>query len=475
MIPEPLDLPVLKLVSRTASRLGTDAYAIGGFGRDWYLGRSCTDIDIVTSGDGVALAREVGRQLGVPVTVFKTFGTAMLRSGGMEVEFVGARKESYSKDSRKPRVEPGTVDDDRLRRDFTVNTMAWSLRGEDYGELIDPLGGMRDLEEQTLRTPCDPDITFSDDPLRMMRAVRFAAQLGFFIAPETFEAIERNRERIGIVSKERITAELNKIVASPVPSIGFELLDMTGLLPLVFPELSRLKGVERIGGRGHKDNFVHTLMVLDNVAVNSGDLWLRWAALLHDIGKPVTKAFDLRAGWTFHGHEVVGARMVPGIFRSLRLPMNEHMKYVQKLVALHLRPIILSEDIVTDSAVRRLLFDAGDDVDDLMTLCEADITSGDEGKVRRFLKNFAVVRRKLRDIEEKDSIRNFQPPVSGELIMQTYGIPPGREVGIIKAAIKEAILEGAIRNDYGEAYALMERLASEMGLEKVAGKESRQD
>ncbi len=463
----PLSLPIFGKISSIVDSLGLRAYVIGGYVRDYYLCRRCTDIDVVVVGSGIEVARALGRELGTNVTVFKTFGTAMLHADGMEVEFVGARKESYSKDSRKPVVEEGTLRDDQLRRDFTINAMAWSLNGDTFGELVDPFDGMEDLEGCIIRTPCDPDVTFSDDPLRMMRAVRFAAQLGFDIAPETFEAIERNCERIKIVSKERIITEINKIVMSPVPSIGFELLDMTGLLPLVFPEMSRLKGVEKVGMHGHKDNFVHTLMVLDNVALNSDNLWLRWAAILHDIGKPATKAYNPKAGWTFHGHEVVGARMVPDIFRRMKLPLNEKMKYVCKLVTLHLRPIVLSEDIVTDSAVRRLLFEAGDDIDDLMTLCEADITSGDERKVKRYLKNFAIVRRKLKEIEEKDKIRNFQPPISGELIMETYGIPPSKVVGDIKDEIKEAILDGRIANDYSEAYAMMERLAAGYGLTKA--------
>ncbi len=446
--------------------MGLRAYVIGGYVRDHYLCRPCTDIDVVVVGSGGEVARALDRETGAHVTVFKTFGTAMLRTGGLEVEFVGARKESYSKDSRKPVVEEGTLRDDQLRRDFTINALAWSLNGDTFGELVDPFGGMEDMRDGIIRTPCDPDVTFSDDPLRMMRAVRFAAQLGFDMAPETFEAIERNRERIRIVSRERIITEINKIVLSPVPSIGFELMDMTGLLPLVFPEMSRLKGVEKVGGHGHKDNFAHTLMVLDNVALNSGDLWLRWAAILHDIGKPATKAYAPGVGWTFHGHEVVGARMVTDIFRRMKLPLNDRMKYVRKLVQLHLRPQILSDEVVTDSAVRRLLFEAGDDIDDLMTLCEADITSGDERKVKRYLKNFAIVRRKLREIEEKDRVRNFQPPVSGELIMETYGIPPCRVVGEIKDEIKEAILDGRIANDYGQAYAMMEELAARHGLVK---------
>lgn len=462
----PLSLPIFRTISRIVDDMGVRAYVIGGYVRDYYLHRPCTDIDVVVVGSGIEVAQALGRELGRKVSVFKTFGTAMLHADGLEVEFVGARKESYSPDSRKPAVESGTLEDDQKRRDFTINAMAWSLNGDTFGELIDPFYGMYDLEDRIIRTPCDPDVTFSDDPLRMIRAVRFASQLGFDIEPETFEAIERNKERIEIVSKERIVTELNKIMSSPVPSIGFELFDMTGLLPLIFPELAKMKGVEKVGHRAHKDNFVHTLQVLDNLALNSENLWLRWAALLHDIGKPATKAYDATVGWTFHGHEVVGSKMIPGIFRRMKLPMNDKMKYVQKLVSLHLRPIILSEDEVTDSAVRRLLFEAGDDIDDLMTLCEADITSGDENKVKRYLKNFANVRRKLKDIEEKDRVRNFQPPITGELIMQTYGLPPCQLIGDIKHAIKEAILEGEISNDYDEAYAMMEKLAAEHGLKK---------
>lgn len=462
-----LSNPIFRQISRLADEQGVRAFVVGGYVRDYYLRRPSTDIDVVVVGSGIALAEALGRELRTRVSIFKTFGTAMVRARGIEVEFVGARKESYTYDSRKPEVSPGTLEDDQRRRDFTINAMAWSLNAETFGELVDPFDGMSDLEDCIIRTPCDPDVTFSDDPLRMMRAVRFAAQLGFTIEEETFDAIARNAERIRIVSRERIAVELNKIVASPVPSIGFELLEMTGLLKLIFPEMHNLKGVERRGKHAHKDNFIHTLKVLDNVARRSDDLWLRWAAILHDIGKPLTKAYDPRVGWTFHGHEVVGSKMVPAIFRQLKLPLNEHMKFVQKLVFLHLRPIILSEDLVTDSAVRRLLFEAGDDVEALMTLCEADITSGIDAKVKRYLANFELVRRKMKDLEERDRIRNFQPPITGEIIMQTYGIGPCRVIGEIKEVIKNAILDGEIPNEYGAAYALMERLATERGLVKA--------
>ncbi len=462
-----LSLPVFGRISRIVDAMGVRAFVVGGYVRDYYLRRPCTDIDVVVVGSGIAVAEALGRELKTKVSVFKTFGTAMLRADGLEVEFVGARKESYSPDSRKPHVEDGTLDDDQRRRDFTINAMAWSLNGDSFGELVDPFDGMYDLEDCIIRTPCDPDITFSDDPLRMMRGVRFATQLGFDIEDETFEAIKRNAERIRIVSKERIATELNKIICSPRPSIGFELLDLTGLLPLIFPEMAKLKGVERRNGHAHKDNFQHTLKVLDNVARRSDDMWLRWAAVLHDIAKPACKAYDPKVGWTFHSHEMVGSKMVPAIFRSLKLPMNEKMKFVQKMVFLHLRPIILSEDMVTDSAVRRLLFEAGDDVESLMTLCEADITSGIDAKVKRYMANFELVRRKMRDLEERDRIRNFQPPITGDLIMQTYGIPPCSAIGEIKEAIKNAILDGEIRNDYDEAYAMMERLAAERGFSKI--------
>lgn len=463
---EALSAPLFRQIGAIADARGVQAFVIGGYVRDHFLGRPCTDIDVVVTGSGIDIARELGRRTGGHVSVFKNFGTAMLRCGPWEVEFVGARKESYRADSRKPIVEDGTVEDDQLRRDFTINAMAFSLNDATFGELVDPFGGMDDLERQLIRTPCDPDTTFSDDPLRMIRAVRFASQLGFDILPETFDAIARNRERIKIVSRERILTELNKIMLSPVPSKGFELFDRSGLLDLIFPELSRLKGVERVGNRAHKDNFRHTLKVLDNIALRTDDLWLRWAALLHDIGKPRTRAYDPKVGWTFHGHEVVGSKMIPGIFRTMKLPMNEKMKYVQKLVFLHLRPIILSEEIVTDSAVRRLLFEAGDDIDDLMMLCEADITSANDAKVKRYLQNFELVRIKLREIEEKDRVRNFQPPVTGEEIMRVYGLEPCRIIGEIKSAIKDAILDGVIANDHDAAFAFMERLASERGLTK---------
>lgn len=459
--------PIFKIVSDCASQLGVRAYVIGGYVRDYYLRRQLTDIDITVVGDGIELAEAVGRVVKTNVTVYKTFGTAALRFGDCDVEFVGARKESYNFNSRKPIVEQGTLEEDQKRRDFTINAMAFSLNEEDYGELLDPFEGMEDMVAQLIRTPLDPDTTFSDDPLRMIRAVRFATQLDFNIFPDTAEAIKRNVPRLEIISAERIATELEKIMLSKNPARGFWLLSECGLLKEFFPEMEAMKGIERVGNHAHKDNFIHTLKVLENLTPNSDDLWLRWAALLHDIGKPTTKRYFERGGWTFHSHEVVGSKMVPKIFRRLKLPMDERMKFVQKMVFLHLRPIILSEDIVTDSAVRRLLFEAGDDVDKLMTLCEADITSGDGKKVERYLRNFKIVRQKLVEIEQKDSIRNFQPPIDGELIMKTYGIEPCSVIGEIKMVIKDAILDGEIPNEYEAAYALMERLAEERGLKKA--------
>ena len=458
-----------RIISEAADELGVEAYVIGGYVRDLFLNRSSKDIDVVAVGSGIELAKSVARKLGkgAHLSVFKNFGTAQVKAGDLELEFVGARKESYSHDSRKPIVEDGTLEDDQNRRDFTINALALCLNRERYGELVDPFGGLDDLEDLTIRTPLDPDITFSDDPLRMMRAIRFATQLGFFIAPTTFDAIVRNRERISIISKERIVDELNKIIMSPKPSIGFDLLDKCGLLELIFPELCALKGVETKEGIGHKDNFAHTLMVLDRLSRTTDNLWLRWSALFHDIAKPATKRFDPRLGWTFHNHNFVGEKMVPGIFRKMKLPMNEKMKYVQKMVSLHMRPIALSDEEVTDSAIRRLLFDAGDDIDDLMKLCEADITSKRPEKVRRFLENYRKVREKLADIEEKDRVRNFQPPVSGEEIMAMFALPPSRPVGVLKEAIKNAILDGVIPNEYEAARLFMLEQAGRMGLKPV--------
>ncbi|MDR0394718.1 MAG: CCA tRNA nucleotidyltransferase [Tannerella sp.] len=461
-----LSLPVFHLISDTADRLGLECYVIGGFVRDLFLRRPSKDIDIVTVGSGIGLAKAVAGELGANthLSVFKNFGTAQVKTEGWEIEFVGARRESYTHNSRKPVVEDGTLEDDRNRRDFTINTMAFCLNRQRYGEMVDPFDGLSDLENLRIVTPLDPDITFSDDPLRMMRAIRFASQLGFFIDPDTFDAIERNKARIEIISKERVADELNKIILSPKPSIGFELLDCSGLLEIIFPELYALKGVETKEGIGHKDNFAHTLMVLDRLSKVSDNLWLRWSALLHDIAKPATKRFDKRLGWTFHNHNFVGEKMAPGIFRRMKLPMNEKLKYVRKMIALHMRPINLADEEVTDSAIRRLLFDAGDDVDDLMKLCEADITSKNPEKVRRFLENFRIVREKMVDIEEKDRIRNFQPPVSGEEIMETFGLPPSPPVGVLKEAIKNAILDGVIPNAYDDALHFMYEKAAEMGL-----------
>lgn len=460
----PLKHPVFKHITRIVDRLGVEAYAVGGFVRDYYLRRPSSDIDIVVVGNGIEVAEELGRELKTKVSVYKTYGTAMLRWGDTEVEFVGARKESYVHNSRNPIVEQGTLEDDQRRRDFTINAMAWCVNGNRFGELVDPFGGLDDLDDCIIRTPCEPDKTFSDDPLRMMRAVRFASQLGFDIDDETFDGIARQAERIKIVSRERIATELNKIMASPAPSIGLHLMHHSGLLKYVLPELENMSGVERRGKHAHKDNFEHTLKVLDNVAKRSDDLWLRWAALLHDIGKPATKAFDVHQGWTFRQHEAVGSKMVPQVFRRLKLPLGDPMRFVQKMVFLHMRPIVLSEDLVTDSAVRRLLFEAGDDIEKLMILCEADITSGIDSKVQRYLQNYQLVRRKLHDLEERDRIRNFQPPITGDLIMKTYDLPPCAVIGEIKEVIKDAILDGVIPNDYDAAYRLMEEEAAKRGL-----------
>ena len=493
-----LEHPIFRIVADTARENGVRAFVIGGYVRDCFLGRPSKDIDIVVEGSGIDLAQKVGEKVRSTVSVFKNFGTAMLRYRGVEIEFVGARKESYRRDSRKPIVEDGTLEDDQKRRDFTINAMAFSLQEEDYGELVDPFGGIRDLDRGIIRTPLDPDTTYSDDPLRMIRAIRFATRLStperaFTTVPESLESIKRNRDRIGILSMERIVEELNKILVCDHPSIGFRLLDDTGLLEHILPQLTNLKGVETVDGKGHKENFSHTLEVVDNVAAFENGaiaegrlkdhffedgaetertrtepyLWLRWAALLHDIGKPATKRYDPQAGWTFHGHEVVGARMIPKLFQRLRMPLNEKMKYVQKLVSLHLRPIALVTDEVTDSAVRRLLFDAGNDIDDLMLLCNADITSKNPRKVERLRRNFEAVRRKMEEVEEKDTIRNWKNPITGEYIMETFGIAPCKEIGILKEAVKNAILDGLIDNSFDAADTYMRAQAEAIGLHPV--------
>lgn len=493
-----LDHEIFGIVSDVAASLGVRAFVIGGYVRDCFLGRPSKDIDIVVEGSGIELAEAVGQRVRSHVSVFRNFGTAMLRFKGIEVEFVGARKESYRRDSRKPIVEDGTLEDDQLRRDFTINAMAFSLQKDDFGALVDPFGGIRDLAAGIIRTPLDPDTTYSDDPLRMVRAIRFATKLTtseqvFSIVPESLESIRRNRERMEILSKERIVEELNKILVTPKPSIGFRLLDETGLLDYIMPQLSKLKGVETVEGKGHKENFSHTLEVLDNVAVYEIDaiaagrlkdfvfedgvevervrtepnVWLRWAALLHDIAKPATKRYDPALGWTFHGHEVVGARWIPKIFQGLKMPLNEKMKYVQKLVSLHLRPIALVTDEVTDSAVRRLLFDAGNDIDDLMLLCNADITSKNPRKVARLHANFELVKAKLVEVEAKDAIRNFKNPITGDYVMDLFGIEPCNTIGMLKEMVKNAILDGVIENSFDAADVFMRQKAAEMGLYPV--------
>ena len=465
---EHLQHRVFKVIAGVASKQNVQAFVIGGYVRDLFLQRPSADIDIVVLGNGIAFAEEVAQKLKVKVSVFKNFGTASLKYQNLEVEFVGARKESYRLESRKPIVEDGTLEDDQNRRDFTINAMAIALNEENFGELADPFNGVQDIQNKLIRTPLDPTITFSDDPLRMMRSIRFASQLGFSIDPAALEAIKTNSERIKIVSQERITDELNKIILSPKPSVGFTYLFDTGLLQIIFPQLHNMQGVEYINGKGHKDNFYHTLQVLDNISENTSDLWLRWAAILHDIAKPATKRFEAGHGWTFHGHEDKGARMVPKIFAQLKLPLNEKLKLVQKLVQLHMRPIVLAQEIVTDSAVRRLLFDAGEDLEGLMLLCNADVTTKNEYKVKKYRNNFELVKQKLKDVEERDSIRNWQPPVSGEDIMEAFGIKAGREVGLIKSSIRDAILEGEIFNSRSEALKLMIQKGEDIGLKVVA-------
>ena len=465
--------PAFELIANASVKLGIRSYVIGGFVRDFILQRNAPkDIDIVALGSGIELAKEVADSIPekTKVSVFKNFGTAMIRHKDLEIEFVGARKESYSSNSRKPVVEDGSLEDDQNRRDFTINALAISLNQNDYGNLLDPFDGITDLQNQLIRTPLDPDITYSDDPLRMMRAIRFASQLSFKIEEESFRAIKRNIDRIEIISNERIVDELHKIILSDRPSKGFKLLFDTGLLPRILPELTNLQGIEEKEGQTHKDNFWHTLEVVDNIAENTDNLWLRWAALLHDIGKAPTKRFDKKIGWTFHGHEFIGSKMVYALFKRLHMPLNDKMKYVQKLVMMSSRPIVLAQDIVTDSAVRRLIFDAGNDIEDLMTLCEADITTKNPRRFKKYNNNFKIVRQKISEVEQRDHIRNFQPPISGEQIMETFDLKPSREIGLIKEAIKEAILEGEIPNQYQEAYEFMLKRGKKLGLTPVNDK-----